>query len=64
MMVEFSFDVIQVAGGGYLPQSYHDFIGFQVSKDLLRSESRLTPAIILLNVSQAPRCASRLCPLG
>jgi hypothetical protein len=35
VMVEFAFDVIQVAGGGYLPQSYHDFIGFQVSKDLL-----------------------------
>jgi hypothetical protein len=35
IMVEFSFDVIQVAGGGYLPESYHDFIGFQVSKDLL-----------------------------
>ena len=35
VMVEFAFDVIQVAGGGYLPQSYHDFIGFQVSKNLL-----------------------------
>lgn len=35
VLVEFSFDVIQVAGGGYMSESYHDFIGFKVSKDLL-----------------------------
>jgi hypothetical protein len=35
VLVEFSFDVVQVAGGAYLPQSYHDFIGFQVAKPLL-----------------------------
>lgn len=35
MMVEFSFDVVQVAGAGYLPKTYHNFIGFKVSKPLL-----------------------------
>ncbi len=35
IMVEFAFDVVQVANGVYLPQAYHDFIGFQVATDLL-----------------------------
>jgi hypothetical protein len=35
MKVEFSFDVLQVARGTYAPKAYHDFIGFQVSKELL-----------------------------
>ena len=35
ILVEFSFDVIQVAASAYQPQAYHDFIGFQVSKPLL-----------------------------
>ena len=34
--VEFAFDVVQVARGNYAPQSYHDFIGFKVSKELLQ----------------------------
>lgn len=33
--VEFGFDVSQVAKGRYAPQSYHDFIGFQVPKPQL-----------------------------
>ena len=32
---EFGFDVVQVAKNRYAPQSYHDFIGFKVDKDLL-----------------------------
>ena len=32
---EFGFDVLQVARGNYAPQAYHDFVGFEVSKDLL-----------------------------
>ncbi len=32
---EFGFDMAQVAKQRYAPQQYHDFIGFQVSKDLL-----------------------------
>jgi hypothetical protein len=35
LRVEFSFDVLQVARGNYAPQSYHSFIGFQVSKEVL-----------------------------
>jgi Zinc dependent phospholipase C len=32
---EFGFDVVQVAKARYAPDSYRDFIGFQVSQDLL-----------------------------
>jgi hypothetical protein len=35
LKTEFGFDVLQVARGHYAPNSYHDFIGFEVSKDLL-----------------------------
>jgi len=35
ILVEFSFDVLQVAAGSYAPEAYHDFIGFQVSRQLL-----------------------------
>jgi len=34
---EFGFDVLQVAQQRYAPDSYHDFIGFQVSTSLLES---------------------------
>ena len=33
--MEFGFDVLQVARGNYAPEAYHDFIGFEVSKDVL-----------------------------
>ena len=33
--VEFSFDVVQVASGRYRSEAYHDFIGFQVAKEVL-----------------------------
>jgi hypothetical protein len=36
LRVEFSFDVLQVARGNYAPKAYHDFIGFQVSKELVQ----------------------------
>jgi hypothetical protein len=32
---EFGFDVLQVAEGRYAPDQYRDFIGFEVSRDLL-----------------------------
>jgi len=35
IMVEFGFDVVQVAAGLYASDNYHDFIGFKVSKPLL-----------------------------
>jgi len=33
--VEFGFDVSQIARGNYAPKAYHDFIGFEVAKDVL-----------------------------
>ena len=35
VLVEFSFDVTQVAASAYAPDAYHAFIGFQVAKPLL-----------------------------
>ena len=35
VMVEFSFDVVQVASAAYAPEAYHTFIGFEVSRPLL-----------------------------
>lgn len=35
VLVEFSFDVIQVAARAYASDAYHDFIGFEVAKPLL-----------------------------
>jgi hypothetical protein len=47
VMVEFAFDVLQVARGGYVAQAYRDRIGFEVSKDLLERAVRETYAIDL-----------------
>jgi hypothetical protein len=35
VIVEFSFDIVQVAAGAYVTDSYHRFIGFQVAKPVL-----------------------------
>jgi len=35
LKTEFGFDVLQVARGHYAPQAYHDFIGFEVARDVL-----------------------------
>ena len=42
LRTEFGFDTVQVAKDRYAPESYHDFIGFQVSKPLLE---RAFPAV-------------------
>ena len=42
VMVEFSFDVAQVAGGGYLPGTYHNFIGFEVAQKSLERAFKKT----------------------
>jgi len=42
LMVEFAFDVLLVAHGGYELQAYHDFIGFQVAAPLLERAFRDT----------------------
>ena len=35
IMTEFSFDVVQITGAGYLPRTYHNFVGFNVPESLL-----------------------------
>ena len=35
VIVEFSFDIVQLAAGSYVPETYHSFIGFQVAKPVL-----------------------------
>ena len=42
VLVEFAFDVLLVAHGGYELQAYHDFIGFEVAKPLLERAFRET----------------------
>jgi hypothetical protein len=45
VLVEFSFDVVQVASGAYAPEAYHSFIGFKVAKPLLERAFRDTYGI-------------------
>jgi hypothetical protein len=45
LKTEFAFDVDEVARGHYAPQSYHDFIGFEVADDVLRRAFRDTYAL-------------------
>jgi hypothetical protein len=40
--VEFGYDVVQVARGKYAPEAYHEFIGFEVFKELLERAFRKT----------------------
>ena len=42
VMVEFAFDVSQVAQGAYVATAYHDFIGFEVAKRVLDEAFRET----------------------
>jgi hypothetical protein len=47
---EFGFDVLEVAKERYAPDSYHDFIGFQVAAPLLEQAFRETYGLDLRNV--------------
>jgi hypothetical protein len=47
---EFGFDVLQVAQGRYAPDSYHDFIGFEVSAPLLNQAFQETYGLDLKSV--------------
>jgi hypothetical protein len=47
VMVEFAFDVVQVAGGAYLPDAYRAFVGFEVATPLLERAFRDTYALEL-----------------
>jgi len=42
LRTEFSFDVVQTARGNYASRTYHDFIGFEVSKDLIKKAFKET----------------------
>jgi hypothetical protein len=42
VLVEFSFDVVQVAAGAYAPEAYHSYIGFKVAKPALERAFRAT----------------------
>ena len=47
---EFGFDVIQIARERYAPDSYHDFIGFEVSQSVLDQAFRETYGLDLKDV--------------
>jgi len=50
VIVEFSFDVVQAAGGTYLPEAYQRFIGFRVATDLLQRAFRETYGLEMKDV--------------
>jgi len=50
VLVEFSFDIVQAAAGAYVPESYHQFIGFKVAKPLLERAFRETYALEMSDV--------------
>ena len=50
LKTEFGFDVVQVAKGRYAPDAYRDFIGFQVSQDLLVRAFRETYCLDLKSI--------------
>jgi hypothetical protein len=50
IMVEFAFDVVHVVGNGYVPATFSDFIGFEVSKPLLERAFRDTYGLELSDV--------------
>jgi hypothetical protein len=50
VIVEFSFDIVQAAAGAYLPESYHQFIGFKVATPLLERAFRDTYSLEMEDV--------------
>lgn len=50
LKTEFGFDVLEVARGSFAPQSYHDFIGFEVAKPVLERAFEDTYSIPLKDV--------------
>ena len=50
IIVEFSFDIVQSAGGGYLPDAYRHFVGFRVAKPVLERAFRETYGLELKDV--------------
>jgi len=50
VLVEFSFDVVQVAAGAYAPAAFHSYIGFKVAKPALERAFRKTYGIEMKDV--------------
>src|SRR3954471_4086984 len=50
VIVEFSFDIIQAAGGAYVPDAYRRFIGFRVASPLLERAFRETYGLEMTDV--------------
>jgi hypothetical protein len=50
VLVEFSFDVVQVAAGAYAPEAYRRYIGFKVAKPALERAFRDTYGIEMKDV--------------
>jgi hypothetical protein len=50
VIVEFSFDVVQAAGGGYVSDMYQSFVGFQVAKPVLERAFLATYGLELKDV--------------
>jgi Zinc dependent phospholipase C len=50
LRTEFGFDVLQVAKGHYAPDSYHDYIGFEVAQPLLERAFQETYSIELKSI--------------
>jgi Zinc dependent phospholipase C len=50
LKTEFAFDVLQVARGHYAPDAYHDYIGFNVSQDLLQRAFEETYSLDLKSI--------------
>src|SRR6476661_6215296 len=50
VLVEFAFDVVQVAAGAYAPEAYHSYIGFKVAKPALERAFQDTYGIQMKDV--------------
>src|ERR1700722_7361555 len=50
LKTEFGFDVLQIAKGHYAPNAYHDYIGFEVSHELLARAFQETYSLDLKSV--------------
>jgi hypothetical protein len=57
VIVEFSFDVVQAAGGQYLPQAYQGFIGFRVAPRVLERAFQVTYGLSMDDLFADPRRA-------
>ena len=55
---EFGFDVLQIAKGHYAPDSYHQFVGFEVAMPLMEIAFRETYGIELKSVFQNEQLAA------